>query len=247
MNPRDQQIALYRLGFDPGGIDGVIGPKTKAAIAAFLAGRDPIGLESYLNDASIKLPVFMRAKNFTPEHRTVIDVVVIHTAEAPEIHKEALNIAGWFALQPAQGTLVNGKPFNGTSAHYVVDDTQVVQCVLECDRAWHVGFGNETSIGIEHAGYASQDAPAWHDDYSVRCLALSAELTARLCIRFSIPIQRLTPDELVHGGRGIAGHVDFSTAFAGGHGHQDPGPAFPWDSYIADVKAAASRLAGATG
>lgn len=249
MTPREQQIALYRLGFDPGRIDGVLGPKSAAALKAMLVafGFNPANVpddvaREILSSHMLALPLFIAAKNFTPEHRTMIDRIVIHTAEAPEIHKEALNVAGWFQQQPNDGAIVNGVKFGGTSAHYVIDDVEIVQCVLECDRAWHVGVGNENTIGIEHAGYASQTPEQWDDEYSKAVLARSAELVARLCLRFSIPMQKLSPAELVAGKRGIAGHIDFSDAYAAGKGHKDPGPAYPWTAYIGAVHAAASSL-----
>jgi uncharacterized protein (TIGR02594 family) len=39
MNTRDMQSALARAGFAPGPVDGVIGPRTRAAIRAFQAAR----------------------------------------------------------------------------------------------------------------------------------------------------------------------------------------------------------------
>src|SRR2546430_15708240 len=48
----------------------------------------------------------------------------------------------------------------------------------------------------------------WDDLYSRAALARSAELVAKLCLRFCIPIHWLSVDELKAGGRGICGHVD---------------------------------------
>jgi len=240
----DIQRGLYRLGYDAGGCDGIMGLKTKAAIAAFMrddnAGTDTPGwtLESVLEAHLELLPPFVEARNYSRAHRTDLGVIVIHTAEAPEIHHEARNVAGWFAQQPVDGTLTNGVRFGGTSAHYVVDDEEVIQCVLECDMAWHAGSGNGHSIGIEHAGYASQTPEQWDDAYSKAVLSNSAEIVARLCKRFHIPIVRLTPAELAAGERGIVGHCDVNDAFGKpGTGHRDPGPSFPWDEYLELVKA----------
>lgn len=246
MNILDLQRGLYRLGFDPGGCDGTTGPKTRAAILAFASAAgvsysddDPESLvlvEAEIAHELEALPAFIEAKNYSRSVVRPIDVIVIHTAEAPEIHHEARNVAGWFQLQPRDGELVKGVRFGGTSAHYVVDDEEVVQCVLECDMSWHAGHGNGHSIGIEHAGYASQTPEQWEDDYSKAVLAKSAELVARLCKRFQIPIVRLSPAELAAGARGICGHVDVTNAFSGGKGHQDPGPSFPWAAYLDLVK-----------
>lgn len=236
------QRALYRLGFDVGGVDGISGPKTKAAIAAFReasSGTAPeMPLDVALADALEAFPPFIEARNYTRGGMLPVKLIVIHTAEAPEIHREAFNVAGWFAQQPVDGTIVDGKRFGGSSAHYVVDDENVVQCVLECDRAWHAGQVNPFAIGIEHAGFASQTPEQWNDDYSKAVLARSAALVAGLCKRFDVPMVKLSVDELKAGAAGIVGHVDVTDAFSAGHGHRDPGPSFNWPAYIAAVKGA---------
>ena len=154
--------------------------------------------------------------------------MVIHTMEAPEKPTMAENVARWFA----------GKTAPQASAHYCVDSGLVVQCVLEKDVAWHAPGANSNGIGIEHSGYARQTAEEWADDYSECMLALSAKLTAEICTRYSIPVVRLTVDDLRSKARGLCGHVDVTNAFNGGRGHTDPGPHFPWEHYLELVSAA---------
>jgi N-acetyl-anhydromuramyl-L-alanine amidase AmpD len=227
MTPLELQRALFRLGYDPGGCDGVLGPKTGAAVDAFLAAHSLVSceLDRALGEALELVPPLVLAAHYTPAnrpHSSPIDVVVIHTMEAPEKPKTARNVAAWFA----------GSSAPQASAHYCVDDVDVVQCVLECDVAWHAPGANANGIGVEHAGYASQTPDQWADDYSVAVLERSAKLVARLCQRFGIPVARLSVAELAAGGRGICGHVDVTNAFNGGRGHTDPGDAFPWDRYV---------------
>jgi N-acetylmuramoyl-L-alanine amidase len=74
-------------------------------------------------------------------------------------------------------------PRANVSAHYVVGRKgKIAQCVHNEDIAWHAGNWrfNRRSIGIEHAGYASERW--WDAKYHS-----SAKLAAYLCRRFNIP------------------------------------------------------------
>ena len=238
MNIVDRQRALYRLGYDPGVIDGVDGPATRIALQAFAAARciDPSNtfqIDGELAHGVDGLAIWMPSPNFNVgplTHRT-IRLIVIHTAETPELHDEAKNVGGWFEQRQSH-----------VSAHYIVDDDKPVQCVLERDIAWHAGTScngfdaNQVSIGIEHAGVAAQNASQWGDDYSRAELERSAQLVAGLCKRFHLPVARPSTDALRAGAAGIVGHVDVNAAWSNGRGHVDPGDSFPWEAYLARVR-----------
>jgi hypothetical protein len=169
---------------------------------------------------------YVPAAHFTASNRKQNTAIVVHTAECAESSKAAENLQAWTA----------GKAASQASWHFAVDADSVTQSVLEKDVAWHAGAANGWSLGIEHAGYASQGAAGWDDDFSRKTLELSARLAAELCARWSIPVRRLTVEEMKAGRRdGFCGHVDVNAAFNGGKGHVDPGPHFPWDSYLARV------------
>jgi len=242
-----EQQALRMLGISPGPEDGIDGPATQAARAAFQRthGLDPTGLTGPAFVAALAIALrtdtipppsppisllpFVQAKNFTPAHRTTIDLIVVHTMESPEKPGTAANVARWFA----------GPDAPRASAHYCVDRDQIVQCVRDEDVAWHAPGANHNGIGIEHAGYARQTPEEWADDYSMVMLDRSAELAARLCRRYSIPIVWLSALHLKSpGARGITGHVQCTEAFSNGHGHTDPGPHFPIDGYLDRVRRA---------
>ncbi|WP_051844829.1 N-acetylmuramoyl-L-alanine amidase [Streptomyces sp. NRRL S-813] len=107
-------------------------------------------------------------------------------------------------------------PGRGTSAHYLVRsaDGHIGQCVRERDIAWHAGdpsYDNR-SIGITHEGWVNSSA--W---FTEEMYASSAALTAAVCARHAIPLDR------TH----ILGHHEVSSAT-----HTDPGANWDWDHFL---------------
>ena len=164
---------------------------------------------------------FMAARNFTKAGRKEVDLVVVHTMEAPEKGETAENVAAWFA----------GSTAPQASAHYCVDGDTIVQCVRDDDVAWHAPGANHDGIGIEHAGYARQSQADWEDEYSTRMLERSAQLAAHICARYGIPPVWLHPADLLAGRRGITSHANVSRAFRRSD-HHDPGTSFPIQRYL---------------
>ena len=163
---------------------------------------------------------FIESPNTTSADGRAISVVVIHTMEIAERDGAAEICARWFA-----------SPISEVSAHYCVDAETTIQCVLEADIAWHARGGNTSSIGIELAGYAGQRALGWDDAYSRAVLERAARLTADVCERHAIPLRRLRAADLLAGKRGVTGHADVSAAFRKSD-HWDPGPDFPWATFL---------------
>lgn len=175
---------------------------------------------------------FIAASHFQAANRTTIDLIVIHTTEAPKTDHTAHDVAtNWTALPTTQ-----------VSAHYIVDSNHVVQTVAEKDIAFHARGGNVNaiSIGIEHAGSAGQSPADWSDSFNTAMLARSASLVASLCERYQIPIVWLPAADVRAGKRGITGHAEVTQGFNVPNGHGDPGTAFPRTRYIALVKESAS-------
>ncbi|MGC0385252.1 N-acetylmuramoyl-L-alanine amidase [Streptomyces sp. SAI-129] len=114
-------------------------------------------------------------------------------------------------------------PGHQAAAHYIVgQDGRVTQMIRELDVAYHAGNRdyNERSVGIEHEGFV--DRP---QDFTDAMYAASARLTARICARYDIPVDR------TH----ILGHVEVP-----GTDHTDPGPHWDWDRYLKLVRRAAT-------
>ena len=125
-------------------------------------------------------------------------------------------------------------PSSGVSSHYVVDEegTEISQLVREDDRAWHIAAtydcarnhdhdcwldgvqSNHFTVGIEHAGFASEDSfPASQVDAS-----------AALVCRIS---------------RGTGLPRDYRHVVAHGRlqdDRTDPGPNWPWTEYVTSVQ-----------
>ncbi|WP_412069177.1 N-acetylmuramoyl-L-alanine amidase [Rubrivirga sp. IMCC43871] len=156
-----------------------------------------------------------RPSGYTP------GMVIIHSCEG--------NYAGCW------GWLTNSQA--GASAHYVVNETgsEISQLVLESKRAWHIGASyncslngntdcslngvssNHFTIGIEHAGYASQSS------WNTGLLQTSAELSCDISDDWSIP------RDINH----FVGHGQLQP-----YNRTDPGANWPWTDYLNRISSA---------
>lgn len=140
-----------------------------------------------------------------------INRIVLHSTVGPCEPGQARHIAGYFR-----------SPGSGGSAHYVVDPKETVQVVYDGVIAWHAP-PNQHSIGIEMCDYPSSvTANRWKDANHKAMLDRVAELTARLCLAYGVPIQFLTSADLLAGKRGITTHNNVSQAWHQST-HWDPG------------------------
>ena len=227
-------------------VDEDFGNKTRVATAAFQSHeRIPLAAGQAPEKAGVFGPLtrkramemgfipFIPARNYTMVpagagmNRRTIDLVVVHTMEAVDKPDTAERVAAWFA----------GPDAPKASAHYCLDSDSTIQQVRDRDVAWHAKGANHNGIGIEHSGYARQTAKDWKSASNQAMLTRSAQLVARLCKEYNIPIERRTADDLKSKMRGICGHVDVTNAFSKGVGHWDPGVSYPWQDYLALIKA----------
>ncbi|MDQ0789349.1 hypothetical protein QFZ63_002753 [Streptomyces sp. B3I7] len=117
-------------------------------------------------------------------------------------------------------------PSHQAAAHYVVrKDGHVAQMIRELDVAFHAGNRqyNERSVGIEHEGFVEKAS-----SFTDAMYASSARLTAAICARYAIPVDR------TH----IIGHVQVP-----GTDHTDPGRYWDWERYMKLVRRARTAVA----
>jgi hypothetical protein len=163
--------------------------------------------------------IWRASPNYNSRGGYGVSLVVIHSCEG--------NYAGCW------GWLRNSAA--GASAHYVVNESgsEVTQLVRESNRAWHVAAAyecsragsqqcnrngmstNTFSVGIEHAGFASQAS------WSNGIIETSAKLTCDITKRHGVVRDR----------NHIVSHGQLQP-----WNRTDPGPNWPWSHYIDRVK-----------
>jgi N-acetyl-anhydromuramyl-L-alanine amidase AmpD len=144
--------------------------------------------------------------------------VVIHCTVSPT-RDYADNIAQYFRSTT-----------RAASAHYVVDQARIYQCLPERTVGYHAP-PNTGSIGVELCDPQSGSSARWRDADHEAMLRLAARLTREVAARWRVPLVRLSPAELRAGKRGICGHSDVSAAW-GLTDHGDPGSGFPWAHFM---------------
>ncbi|MBD0318774.1 MAG: N-acetylmuramoyl-L-alanine amidase, partial [Gemmatimonadetes bacterium] len=178
----------------------------------------PAGLRASVQAAATLNIVWRPSPNYGDRPAGAVGtphMVVIHTCES-----SYSSCWSWLTNSAAQA-----------SAHYVVnsDGSEISKLVYESKRAWHVGAtyycsrnnstdcrfdgysSNHFTIGIEHAGYASQSS------FPLGQIRESAELTCEISRRHDIPRDR----------NHIVSHARLQP-----YDRTDPGPNWPWTDYM---------------
>lgn len=150
-----------------------------------------------------------------------VNRIVIHATVSPT-RDFASKIANYFHTTNRQA-----------SAHYVVDQGHIVQCLTERTVGWHAP-PNTGSIGIELCDPQTGPGTRWSDADHDRMLRLAAKLVREIAGRWKVPLMKVSAAGLRNGHLGICGHADVSAAW---HltDHTDPGTAFPWTTFMGYV------------
>jgi len=172
-----------------------------------------------------KFPV-VKAKFFRDVvERRAVRLIVVHSMEAPEKGNTAENVARFFQ-----------NPGKKVSAHLCIDNDSIVQCVLDNDVAFAAPGANQDGIQLELAGFARQKRDEWLDPFGILMLDKAANAAAQYCLKYDIPIKRLSDAELADKKtKGIVGHAQVSKVF-NLSSHTDPGDDFPWDHFLDRVE-----------
>lgn len=169
---------------------------------------------------------YLEAKFHGPKRNEPVRMVVIHTPEWPESNSGAEAVAKYFHDMP------DGRE---ASCTITVDNDSIVQCVKDSFVAWAAPGANHDAQQIELTGFANQTRQQWRDKFSLAALSLAADATAQYCLKYGLPVRRLTVAQVKDGvSKGICGHEDVTAAFHKSD-HQDPGPNFPWERFMAYV------------
>jgi N-acetyl-anhydromuramyl-L-alanine amidase AmpD len=166
----------------------------------------------------------VKARHYRKGRIAPVRLIVIHDMEAPESATTAENVARYFATTSTVA-----------SAHVNVDSDSAVRSVADADTAYAAPGANADGLQLEIAGYARQTREQWLDAFSRAALKQAAKVAAAWCKKYGIPAVRLTRAELRNGRKGITSHVDVSAVYRKSD-HHDPGPNFPWDHFLAEVK-----------
>ena len=76
----------------------------------------------------------------------------------------------------------------------------------------------------------------WLDEYGLQLLDNAANAAAQFCLKFDIPVRRLTNEELADlKSKGFVSHAQVSEVFKRSD-HWDPGPGFPWTFFLDRVE-----------
>lgn len=143
------QRRLSSLGYNPGPLDGLIGPKTLAAMDKAL---DAIGSPSPAPEVRQDIAALLGRQ---PKATRRIDEIIVHCAATPEGRDvSADTIRGWH--------LQNG--WNDIGYHYVVLlDGTVVAGRPEAQIGAHVAAHNTGTLGICYVGGVASDGKTAKD------------------------------------------------------------------------------------
>ncbi len=149
-------------------------------------------------------------------------LVVLHSAEIENKPSAARAVAQFFANLP---------PTNQASAHFEIDNDDVVRSVRDDDVAYGAPGANHNGLQFEFSAYARYSRGEWEQPKMMAMLQRGAEAVREVCERYDIPKQFVDAEGLKRGESGITTHAEASKAWKKSD-HWDPGPGFPVGTFM---------------
>lgn len=168
-----------------------------------------------------------------PRRASAIRWAVIHSAEASDDagpDTTAEGVANFFARQDATA-----------STQLAADRDSCVRMLPDLVIPWGATGANTNGLHIELCGRAGWTRSQWLERRIL--LDRAAYKVAVWCFSYGIPRRWVGPTGLRLRQAGLTTHADVNKAFHGGV-HWDPGPNFPRDAFLADVKRHYAAIAG---
>lgn len=163
-------------------------------------------------------------------------VVTLHTAEGAR-NKESLY------------SYFNQAHVNASS-HVGIDANGVADWISRDRASWTLRNGNGYSVNAELCAFARWTRAQWLSTSPVdgcanprQIVRNAAAWARRECLALGIPVRILTVAQMRAGEAGIIDHDTYTDATGDGS-HWDVGEGFPWDVFLADIKALGADAGG---
>jgi hypothetical protein len=145
-------------------------------------------------------------------------LIVMHTAEGARTYSDL----GHFFQNPN----------NAVSSHVGIDDTldTIGEYVTRGNKAWTQADYNYVAVAAELCGFAAWTRDEWMNHHH-NMLRNAADWVREECDRAGLPITALSDAQAQGSSKGCCQHINLG---AGGGGHVDCGPGFPWE-YVLDL------------
>lgn len=152
---------------------------------------------------------------------SLIELFVLHSIESGNLDGAAEGAGAWF-----QNSKVKA------SSHYGIDNDSIQRYLKLTQIAWGAPGANQSGVHYEQMGYARWTREQWMDK-ARPTLDRTAWLMARnhnylKSNGVTVPLRKLSDDELADRKPGITSHRQVTRVFGGGT-HTDPGTGYPYE------------------
>ena len=168
----------------------------------------------------------------------MVKYLVVHTSEqsGSDDPDDAEDLANYLESPGDRPSSSRPGQYWGSSYHAITDSDRVLPAVHDYRVSYSAGGGNRYGLHICLPTRAGNSREDWLTGEARQYIRQCAAWIIDKCDVHGLPIQRLTPADLVDGASGYCGHVAISRAFNRST-HTDPGDQFPWGTLAHDIVA----------